>query len=54
MSGKCIITVPQDNQSKPSIVLWQRTLPNILGYMSWALKTQHHGLIWIQRGSPEL
>jgi len=35
MSGKCIIIIPQDNQSKPSNILEQRTLPNILGYMSW-------------------
>jgi len=30
MSGKCIIRIPQDNQSKTSNVLEQRTLPNIL------------------------
>jgi len=44
MSGKCFITIPQDNQCKPSMFLEQGTLPNILHELSLE-ETQHHGLI---------
>jgi len=41
MSGKCIITVPQDNQSKPSIVLGQRNL-----LTTWAESRRHRIMGW--------
>jgi len=48
MSGKCIITIPQDNQCEPSNVS-----KNFTQHITCA-ETQQHGLIWIEKGSPEL
>jgi len=48
MSGKCIFTIPQDNQCKPLNVSRTKNFTQH-AYMSWALKTQHHGLIWYRK-----